>query len=76
MGPNQDRGHRLSPARIFARSRQLMLAHVDGTALGGWPLGGVVRREGSAFRVTRHRGVPPGPDQMDWTFDVWGVQLR
>jgi len=61
---------------IFARSRRVMLAHVDGEQLSGWPLGGVVRREGQAFRVTRHRGVPPAPGGMDWSFDVWGVPVR
>lgn len=61
--------------RVLARSQRVLLAHVDGAGLGGWPLGQVVRREGGSFRVTRHRGVPPGPGQVDWTFDVWGVQL-
>jgi len=58
------------------RSRRTMLAHVDGSTLGAWPLGGVVRQDGRAFRVTRHQGVPPAPDQFDWTYAVWGSPLR
>lgn len=79
--PNADRRSTApaaaSPAGVFARWRRVMLAaHVDGDGLSGWPLGGVVRREGESFRVTNHQGIPPAPGQLDWSFDVWGVQLR
>lgn len=77
MNPAIDEGTADAPsARSFARTRRMLLAHVDGEQLGGWPLGGVIRQEGQAFRVTRHRGVPPAPGQLDWSFDVWGVQVR
>lgn len=62
--------------RALGRAQKVLLAHVDGSNLGSWPLGGVVRREGRVFRVTRHQGVPPAPGQLDWTFDVWGVPVR
>jgi hypothetical protein len=65
-----------SSAGVFTRWRRVMLAHVDGRGLSGWPLGGVVRREGQSFRVTHHQGIPPAPGQLDWSFDVWGVHLR
>lgn len=76
---NPAAGERIMPVpslRPLARTRRVMLAHVEGHELGGWPLGGVVRREERAFRVTRHQGVPPAPGQLDWSFDVWGVQVR
>lgn len=74
--PTADEGTPSGPlGRAFARPRRLVLAHVDGQELKRWPLDGVVRREGHTFKVTHHRGVPPAPGQLDWTFDVWGVLL-
>jgi hypothetical protein len=77
LNPTTDEGPAGAPfGGAFARSRRLVLAHVDGHELRSWPLDSVVRREGQAFRVTHHRGVPPAPGQLDWTFDVWGVEVR
>ncbi len=74
--PTDERAAEAPTSRALGRSRRVRLTHVDGAALGSWPLGGVVRSAGQAFRVTRHEGVPPIPGQLDWTFDVWGVQVR
>lgn len=71
-----DRSLSAPASRAFSRTRRVMLAHVDGQELVRWPLGAVVRSDGQAFRVTRHQGVPPAPGQVDWSFDVWGVQVR
>lgn len=77
LNPTADEGTAPAPlGRAFARPRRLVLAHVEGHELGTWPLGAVVRREGQAFRVTHHRGVPPAAGQLDWTFDVCGVLVR
>ncbi len=65
-----------SPPLVRRRPRRVMLAHVDGHGLGSWPLGGVVRTDGRAYRVTRHQGVPPAAGELDWSFDVWGIPLR
>lgn len=58
------------------RARRVLLAHVDGEGLGAFPLGGVVRHHGGAYRVSRHQGVPPAAGQLDWTYAVWGAELR
>lgn len=71
-----DRTFSVPAGKVFTRARRVKLAHVDGQELARWPLGAVVRSDGQEFRVTRHHGVPPEPGQIDWSFDVWGVQVR